>query len=192
MSDQKSESPEAQNPELSEAQAPDTATPNQAAGGAAPAEWAERLAGLESQLAAAREGEVRALAEQQNIQRRADLDVQKARKFAVERLVTDLLPVLDNLERAMQSMAGGDAAQQAVFEGIDLTHTSFLAPLQSQGVEVVDPQAEPFNPDQHQAISIQVQADAEPNTVLQVIQKGYLLNGRLLRPAMVVVSKSAS
>jgi molecular chaperone GrpE len=151
-----------------------------------------RISELEEELATARENELRAVAEQENARRRADQEVQKARKFALERLVNDLLPVVDNLERAMQLMQEDESLNKAIFEGIELTHKEFTSTLKRQGVEVVEPQGEPFNPEHHQAISMQEQADAEPNSVLQVVQKGYLLNGRLLRPAMVIVSKSAS
>lgn len=151
-----------------------------------------RIRELEEALAAAKENELRAVAEQENARRRADQEVQKARKFALERLINELLSVVDNLERAMQLMQDDEAINKAIFEGIELTHKEFTSTLGRQGVEVVDPQGEPFNPEHHQAISMQEQPDAEPNSVLQVIQKGYLLNGRLLRPAMVVVSKSSS
>jgi len=153
---------------------------------------AVRIAELEDDLATAQENELRAVAEQENARRRADQEVQKARKFALERLVNELLPVVDNLERAMQLMQEDQSLNKAIFEGIELTHKEFTSTLMRQGIEVVEPQGEPFNPEHHQAISMQEQADAEPNSVLQVIQKGYLLNGRLLRPAMVVVSKSTS
>jgi len=153
---------------------------------------AVRIAELEDELATAQENELRAVAEQENARRRADQEVQKARKFALERLVNELLPVVDNLERAMQLMQEDQSLNKAIFEGIELTHKEFTSTLMRQGIEVVEPQGEPFNPEHHQAISMQEQADAEPNSVLQVIQKGYLLNGRLLRPAMVVVSKSTS
>lgn len=151
-----------------------------------------RIAELEAALVTVKENELRAVAEQQNAQRRADQEVQKARKFALERLINELLPVVDNLERAMQLMQDDETLNKAIFEGVELTHKEFTSTLTRQGVEVVDPQGEPFNPEHHQAISMQEQADAEPNSVLQVIQKGYLLNGRLLRPAMVVVSKSST
>jgi molecular chaperone GrpE len=151
-----------------------------------------RILELEGALAAAKDNEVRALAEQENARRRAEQEVQKARKFALERLAGELLPVIDNLERAMQLMDADAEATKAIFEGIEITHKEFTATLAHHGVEVVDPQGEPFNPEHHQAISIQEQPEAEPNSVLQVVQKGYLLNGRLLRPAMVVVCKSSS
>lgn len=192
MSDKKTEQEELSEMDPTE-QPPENPEPEKAE---QPAEASDdplvRITELEEQLAAAKENELRAVAEQENARRRADQEVQKARKFALERLVNELLPVVDNLERAMELMQNDESLNKAIFEGVELTHKEFTSTLTRQGVEVVDPQGEPFNPEHHQAISMQEQADVEPNSVLQVIQKGYLLNGRLLRPAMVVVSKSVS
>lgn len=192
MSDKKTEQEELSEIDPTE-QAPESPEPEEAPKASeASDDPTVRISELEEELATARENELRAVAEQENARRRADQEVQKARKFALERLVNDLLPVVDNLERAMQLMQEDESLNKAIFEGIELTHKEFTSTLKRQGVEVVEPQGEPFNPEHHQAISMQEQADAEPNSVLQVVQKGYLLNGRLLRPAMVIVSKSAS
>ena len=146
---------------------------------------------LEAELAAAQDAALRAQADAMNVQRRSEQEIDKARKFALERLCGDLLGVVDNLERAMESSsdAGGDAA---LIEGIELTHKGFMDVLTKYGVVPVDPMGEPYDPETAQAMSMVEQPDAEPNTVVAVMQKGYTLNGRLLRPAMVMVSKAAS
>ena len=145
---------------------------------------------LQEQLERAREDVLRAAADAQNARRRAEQDVEKARKFALERFVQDLLPVVDNLERAMSSVDVDDETFKPVLEGIQLTYKTFQDSLSRHQVIVVDPAGEPFDPEQHQAMSMIPNGEVEPNTVLEVFQKGYLLNGRLVRPAMVVVSKS--
>ena len=146
---------------------------------------------LEAELAAAQDAALRAQADAMNVQRRSEQEIDKARKFALERFCGDLLGVVDNLERAMESSsdAGGDAA---LIEGIELTHKGFMDVLTKYGVVPVDPMGEPYDPETAQAMGMVEQPDAEPNTVVAVMQKGYTLNGRLLRPAMVMVSKAAS
>ena len=146
---------------------------------------------LEAELAAAQDAALRAQADAMNVQRRSEQEIDKARKFALERFCGDLLGVVDNLERAMESSsdAGGEAA---LIEGIELTHKGFMDVLTKYGVVPVDPMGEPYDPETAQAMSMVEQPDAEPNTVVAVMQKGYTLNGRLLRPAMVMVSKAAS
>lgn len=145
---------------------------------------------LNTQLHRAKEDVLRAQAEVMNIRRRAEGDVEKARKFALERFVGDLLPVVDNLDRALAVIDVEDESMKAVIEGIELTRKSFLDTLEKNQVKSIDPQGEPFNPEEHQAMTMVPNPDVEPNTVLEVFQKGYSLNGRLIRPAMVVVSKS--
>lgn len=144
---------------------------------------------LQEELGAAKEAALRAAADAQNARRRAEQDVEKARKFALERFAGELLPVVDNMERAIES-AGDSADAKPIADGVDLTLKSLLAVLKSFNVDVVDPLGEPFDPQLHQAMTMVPNPDAEPNTVLDVMQKGYSLNGRLLRPAMVVVSKA--
>jgi len=144
---------------------------------------------LQGELAAAKDAALRAHADAQNARRRAEQDVEKARKFALERFAGELLPVVDNLERAIEA-AGDSADAKPIADGVDLTLKSLLAVLKSFNVDVVDPQGEPFDPQLHQAMTMVPNPDVEPNTVLDVMQKGYSLNGRLLRPAMVVVSKA--
>jgi len=145
---------------------------------------------LQAQLQIAKEDVLRAQAEVMNIRRRAEGDVEKARKFALERFVGDLLPVVDNLDRALAVIDIEDDSLKAVVEGIELTRKSFLDTLEKNQVKSIDPQGEPFNPEAHQAMTMVPNPDVEPNTVLEVFQKGYSLNGRLIRPAMVLVSKS--
>ncbi|MFK8043002.1 nucleotide exchange factor GrpE [Congregibacter sp.] len=145
---------------------------------------------LEEELGQARDQALRAQAEAQNAQRRADQDIEKARKFALERFCSELLPVVDNLERALEAIDGDDPALSSIAEGVDLTLKSFVGALGKFQIEQLDPAGEPFDPQLHQAMSMIENPDAEPNTVLAVMQKGYTLNSRLVRPAMVMVSKA--
>jgi molecular chaperone GrpE len=123
------------------------------------------------------------------VQRRAEQEIEKARKFALDRFVGELLPVVDNMERAL-SAAADSGADATITEGLELTLKSFMDAFKKAGVEVVDPQGEPFDPQLAQAMSMVPNPDVEPNTVIAVMQKGYTLNGRLVRPAMVMVSKA--
>lgn len=149
---------------------------------------AEQIKNLQAQLDAATEAQLRAQAEAQNTRRRAEAEAEKSRRFAIAHLVEDLLPVVDNLDRALANM---DAeAPPAITEGLELTRKSFLNSLQKHGVTQIEPVGQPFDPEQHQAVAMLPNADLEPNSILEVHQKGYSLNGRLLRPAMVVVSKA--
>jgi molecular chaperone GrpE len=145
---------------------------------------------LEEELATARDAVLRAQADVQNVMRRAEQDVEKARKFALERFCGELLPVVDNLERALEAAAGEDEIVKPIAEGVELTLKSFQDALKKFNIEAVDPSGEPFDPQLHQAMSMVENGDVEPNTVIAVMQKGYTLNGRLVRPAMVMVSKS--
>ena len=156
--------------------------------GAAPGgEWdlEARVEDLENQLGALRDEQLRERAELDNQRKRLVREVEQARRFANERLLGDLLPVFDSLEAGLQ--AAGDNAK--VREGLELTLRQLQRVAETNGLATVDPAGQPFNPEQHQAISVADGGGAAPNTVLQVFQKGYLLNDRLLRPALVVVSK---
>jgi molecular chaperone GrpE len=148
-----------------------------------------QLATLSAAFEAAKEQSLRSQAEAQNVRRRAEQDVEKAHKFGLERIVNDLLPVVDNLERALATTADADEALTPFIEGIQLTLKSFLDALARHQVAVVDPQGEPFDPQFHEAVSAVPNPEVEANTVINVFQKGYTLNGRLIRPAMVVVAK---
>jgi molecular chaperone GrpE len=151
----------------------------------------EVMARLHEDVADARDATLRAQADAQNVTRRAEQDVEKARKFALERFCSELLPVVDNLERALEAAAGDDEIVKPIAEGLELTLKSLLDALKKFNIEPVDPQGEPFDPQLHQAMSMVENGEVEPNTVIAVMQKGYTLNGRLVRPAMVMVSKSA-
>ncbi len=152
----------------------------------------ERIVELEGQLASVQENALRAAAEVQNIRRRAEQDIEKAHKFALEKFATDLLAVLDSLERGLEVSDPADETIRPMREGMELTYKLFLDTMKRFQVERVDPQGEPFNPELHQAMAMEESIHAEPNSVLKVFQCGYVMNGRLLRPAMVVVSKAPS
>jgi molecular chaperone GrpE len=150
------------------------------------------LAQMQEEAEAARDAALRAQADAQNIKRRAEQDIERARKFALEQFTRELLPVADNLERALESAAGDDEAIKPIAEGVELTLKSLLDAMKKSNIEVVDPMGEPFDPNLHQAMSMVENNDVEPNSVIAVMQKGYTLNGRLVRPAMVMVSKSGT
>lgn len=136
---------------------------------------------------------LRAEAEMQNVQRRAERDVANAHKYGLEKFLQSLLPVVDSLEKAIEAAEQSDSkadSDDAILEGVRLCHKLFLDVLAKENVEVVDPAGEPFDPNEHEAMSMVEHAEMEPNSVVSVIQKGYKLNGRLIRPAMVMVSKA--
>jgi|TARA_B110000305_G_C19368798_1_gene603353 molecular chaperone GrpE len=144
-------------------------------------------------LAEQHDSVLRAQAEVQNMRRRCEQDVERAHKFALEKFSSDLLPVMDNLERALQAVPNAeDESVSALYEGVELTLKGFLETLTKHSLEQLDPEGEPFDPQQHEAISMVENDDVEPNTVLTVVQKGYVLNGRVIRPAMVMVSKAVN
>lgn len=149
------------------------------------------LAAAQSTVAGQKDSVIRAKAEVDNVRRRSAQDVEKARKFALEKFTAELLPVADNLERAIASVNAEDDSQKGIAEGVELTLQSLLSALEKFGVKSIDPKDQPFNPELHQAMSMQEVEGVAPNTVIAVMQKGYELNGRLVRPAMVMVSKAA-
>ncbi|AOU99579.1 nucleotide exchange factor GrpE [Acidihalobacter yilgarnensis] len=132
---------------------------------------------------------VRAQAELDNLRKRAERDLANAHKYALERFANELLPVKDSLEMGM-SAAEGAEGDSSIREGMALTLRMFAQVLTKFGIEEVNPVGERFDPERHQAMTMQPSDEQPPNTVLAVMQKGYVLNDRLLRPAMVVVSKS--
>lgn len=150
---------------------------------------AAKVQELEQALVETKDQALRAAAESQNVRRRAEQDVEKARKFALDKFVKELLPVIDSLEKALEAMQEG--ASDAHREGVSMTLKMQLDTLAKFGVDVVDPQGEPFDPQYHEAMAMVPNPELEPNSVMDVVQKGYLLNGRLVRPAMVVVSQAA-
>ncbi len=136
---------------------------------------------------------LRLQAEMQNVRRRAEIDVEKAHKFALEKFVKELLPVVDSLEKAVESTEnrqGGDEVVASIREGVEMTLDLFLKSLGKFKVQQVNPVGEPFDPQLHEAMSMVPAPDAEPNSVVSVVQKGYTLNERLVRPAMVVVARA--
>jgi len=149
------------------------------------------VAAAQSTVADQKDSVIRAKAEVDNIRRRAAQDVEKARKFALEKFAGEMLVTIDNLERGLQNVDKEDESNKAIIEGLELTLQGLIASLEKFGVKSVDPQDQPFNPELHQAMSMQEVPDVAPNTVIAVMQKGYELNGRLIRPAMVMVSKAA-
>ncbi len=138
---------------------------------------------------------LRVKADMENTRRRAKQDVENAHKFALEKFALELLPIKDSLEMGLTATddiaEGGDAMAQ-LKEGTALTLKMLAAALEKFGIEAVDPVGDTFDPDKHQAMSMQESAEHKPNTVMAVMQKGYQLNERLLRPAMVVVSKAVT
>jgi molecular chaperone GrpE len=149
------------------------------------------LATAQSTVVEQKDSVFRAKAEVDNVRRRSAQDVEKARKFALEKFSSELLITVDNLERALESIDKADDANKAIVEGIELTLQGLITSLEKFGVKAVNPQDQPFNPELHQAMSMQEVPGVAPNTVIAVMQKGYELNGRLIRPAMVMVSKAA-
>ena len=150
----------------------------------------EQLEAAEAAAGMARDELLRVQAEMQNLRRRTEQDIEKAHKFGQEKFNTELLAVMDNLERsAAAAEASEDEAVQAIKEGVELTLKGFMDCFKRFNIEAVDPLGEPFDPQLHQAMSIQESPDAEPNSVIAVMQKGYTLHGRVIRPAMVMVSK---
>ncbi len=135
---------------------------------------------------------MRTRAELDNLRKRNQRDLENAHKFALERFSQELLQVWDSLELGHQAAQDEQADVQKLREGTELTLKLLGDVMNKHGVEQVDPQGEPFNPEFHQAMTLQERDDVPPNTVVAVMQKGYVLNGRLLRPAMVMVSKAAA
>lgn len=134
---------------------------------------------------------LRAKADLDNLRRRAERDLEQAHRYGLERFVQELLPVKDSLELGLSASQGAEGeAVKGLREGMELTRKMLQNALEKFGVKELSPQGERFNPELHQAMSVQERADAEPNTVLLVCQKGYLLHDRLIRPAMVIVSKA--
>ena len=144
---------------------------------------AERVQTLEEEL-------LRNRAEMENQRKRSLRDLEQARRFGLERVLADLVQVADNLERGLEAAEQPGATMESIKEGKALTLTQLNKVLKSQGVEEVDPMGKAFDPELHQAMSMVPREDVPPNTVVIVVQKGYTLNGRLVRPAMVMVSQT--
>ncbi len=158
------------------------------------ADPAQALDLAKDEIVALKDQALRAHAEVENVLRRAARDVENAHKYALERLIGDLLPVLDSLEKAVESRAAAQAADEsdpgvAIAQGVELSLKLFLDVLGRAVVAQIDPLGEPFDPQHHEAIAMLENPDAEPNSVLEVMQKGYTLNGRLARASRVQIAK---
>jgi len=152
----------------------------------------QQLAEAQDQAQQERERAIRAAAEMENLRRRAAMDVEKAHKFALEKFAGELLPVIDSLERALEMSDRENEQLKPTLEGVELTLRSMLNAVGKFGVLPIDPQGEGFDPNRHQAMSMVENPNVAPNTVLAVMQKGYELNGRVIRPAMVMLAKAPS
>lgn len=135
---------------------------------------------------------VRTKAEMDNMRRRTERDLENAHKYALERFAQELLPVKDSLEMGVAAAQDEAADVAKLREGTEMTLRMLDSAMEKYHIKTIDPLDEPFNPELHQAMTMVEMADKEPNTVINVLQKGYTLNERLVRPAMVVVSKAAS
>ncbi len=148
----------------------------------------DRLTAMEQVVDEYKDKNLRVMAEMKNAQERAERDISKAHKFGTEKLIVDLLPVVDSLVRGLESSVN-DPQQNSIHEGMQLTLDLLIKTLTKHGVEVINPaRGEAFNPEIHEAMSMQQDPKAKPNTILQVLQHGYALNGRVLRAAMVIVA----
>ncbi len=144
-----------------------------------------------AKAAAEHEQLLRAHAEMENVRRRGEREVEKARKFALESFFQELLPVRDSLEMGLQAVQDAAADPEKTREGLELTLRMVDAAMAKFGLKEINPLSQTFNPELHQAMSVQPSVDHAPNTVIAVFQKGFVLNDRLIRPARVVVSKAA-
>jgi len=146
-----------------------------------------------AEAASLKDQALRAAAEADNVRKRADRSIENAHKYALERFVNDLLPAVDSFERAVDaaadSKASGGEAVSSMAEGMELSLKLLVEAMQRQGIEVVDPIGAPFDPNLHEAMSMMENPEAEPGSVIEVFQKGYTVNGRLARPARVIIAK---
>lgn len=181
-----------QNPPVEESLAAEAAPIEQSAAEGDIATLQAQIEQLQQQLADAKDQTLRTAAEAQNVRRRAEKDVENAHKYALEKFANAILPVSDNLERALESADRSNEALKSLLEGVDLTHRSLLDALKKCQIEQIDPLGAPFDPQFHEAVSMVDNPAAEPNSVLHVMQKGFTLSGRLLRAAMVVVAKGSA
>jgi len=158
----------------------------------ASAELLQKLEEAQAQAAQFKDQALRTQADMQNLRRRVERDVENAHKYALEKFSGELLPVVDNLERALAASDKSSEAVKPLAEGVELTLKSFIDTLRKFQVEIVNPVGQPFSPELHEAVAIIDAPHAEPNSVIDVLQKGFTLNGRLLRPATVVVAKASA
>ncbi len=195
MSSKEQKTPEGQSPEeiiMEQHEEVEAVAPDASAEQVDPRD--EKIANLESQLAEAetreRESVLRVKAEMENLRRRTEIDVEKAHKFALEKFINELLPVLDSLDRALEVANKDSEAMVGMVEGIELTRKSMLDVVAKFGVQVVADIDVPMDPNVHQAIAMVESDEIAAGNVLMVMQKGYTLNGRTIRAAMVSVAKA--
>ncbi len=157
----------------------------------------EQISKLKTQLteaqalaASARDAQVRAVAELENVRKRAEREISNSARYAADRLLGDLLAISDSLDLGLKAATAPDASAKAIADGLALTQQQLAAFFEKHGVKVVDPTGQPFNPELHEAVSAIPSSEVPPNHVLSVMQKGYRLHERLLRPAMVMVAKA--
>ena len=195
MSSKEQKTPEGQSPEeiiMEQHEEVEAVAPDASAEQVDPRD--EKIANLESQLAEAetreRESVLRVKAEMENLRRRTEIDVEKAHKFALEKFINELLPVLDSLDRALEVANKDSEAMAGMVEGIELTRKSMLDVVAKFGVQVVADIDVPMDPNVHQAIAMVESDEIAAGNVLMVMQKGYTLNGRTIRAALLTVAKA--
>lgn len=169
----------------------EAATETAAADDSSAVDLAEQLAAAQQQAKENHEQYLRAEAEMANLRRRVEKDVENAHKFGQEKLVKEMLTVADNLERTLAAIETETDEVKPLKEGVEMTLKGLLDTFDKLNVKAIDPQGHPFDPQLHQAMSMVENPDVEPNTVIAVMQKGYTLHERLVRPAMVMVSKGS-
>ncbi|PLA74734.1 nucleotide exchange factor GrpE [Hydrogenovibrio sp. SC-1] len=150
---------------------------------------AAMLAEAKQEAESQKELALRTMADMENLKRRTRIDVESAHKFALEKFVNELLPVLDSMEMGLDAAAKEDASAESIREGLDITFKQFLDVLQKFNVERVNPEGEKFDPQLHEAMTMVPSPDHDSQMVMEVFQKGYLLNERLVRPARVIVAQ---
>jgi molecular chaperone GrpE len=172
--------------------ASDESVQDQAQAEQADKDWKREAQSLAHQLEELKEQALRVHADAQNVRRRAEMDVEKAHKFALEKFAKELLPVIDSLEKAVEAEVAAGNEMTPLREGVEMTLSLFLSAISKFNLEQIDPVGQPFDPGMHEAMSLVEVPNVEPNTVIAAMQKGYTLNGRLVRPAMVMVSKNSA
>ncbi len=145
---------------------------------------------LKGQVQSAKEAQLRSLAELDNVRKRAEREIDAGRKFGAEKLLGELLGICDSVDLGLAAAEKPDVSAKTIAEGLELTRRQLVSVLEKQGVSAVDPKGLPFNPDFHEAVSMVPSAEVPPNHVLSVMQRGYKLHERLLRPAMVIVARA--
>ena len=151
----------------------------------------KELSETQTKLAEHQEAMLRLRAEMENLRKRNLREVENARKFALERFMGDLLEVRDSLERGLEAVAAGEATLEQLKEGKELTHRMLIKAMSQHGLVELNPEGEKFDPEKHEAMSLVPSEDVEPDTIVTVVQKGYMLNERLIRPARVLVARGA-